>query len=259
MKFVRIDPPGQWCTHQAVKDAIARCGGRTFLEVGCGAGRLSRLLCERGLTGRGVDVSGAAIDEARDELRPFIDSGRFQVGRADIFDIGDNGDAYDLALSVMVMEHVQDDLGFVTRMAHAVKPGGHLIIGVPGRPDLWGIEDETVGHVRRYDPQTLAGVLTRAGLRNVEVWSVAVPVANLLFRLGNAMIRLSGEARKKALPPQAQTEESGIRRIPFKTVFPPAFRLLLNEYTMAPLFALQRLFYGSALGLTLIGFGEKRA
>ena len=22
MKFVRIDPPGQWCTHRAVQDAI---------------------------------------------------------------------------------------------------------------------------------------------------------------------------------------------------------------------------------------------
>jgi hypothetical protein len=144
-------------------------------------------------------------------------------------------------------------------MAQSVKPGGHVIIGVPGRPDLWGIEDETVGHVRRYDRASLADVLTRAGLRNVQVWSVAVPVANLLFRLGNAMIRLSGEPRKKALSAREQTEESGIRRIPFKTVFPPAFRLILNRYTMAPLFVLQRLFYGSDFGLTLVGFGEKRA
>ena len=130
---------------------------------------------------------------------------------------------------------------------------------MPGRPDLWGIEDETVGHVRRYDRARLSGVLTRAGLRNVHVWSVAVPVANLLFRLGNAMIRASGEARKKSLSTRQQTEESGIRKIPFKTVFPPAFRLLLNRYTMAPLFVLQRLFYGSDLGLTLLAFGEKSA
>ncbi len=258
MTFVRIDPPGQWCTHQAVQDAIARCGGRTFLEIGCGAGRLSRLLCERGMTGRGVDVSTAAVEEAREELREFIDRGRFEVGRGDLFTL-DGAGGYDLALSIMVMEHVEDDLGFVRRMAGTVRPGGHLILGVPGRPDLWGIEDETVGHVRRYDRGSLADVLTRAGLRNVQVWSVAVPTANILFRLGNAMIRLAGEERKQARPAQEQTEESGIRRIPFKTVFPPVFRLLLNRYTMAPLFALQRLFYGSRLGLTLIGFGENPA
>ena len=259
MNFVRIDPPGQWCTYQAVQDAIRRCGGSTFLEVGCGAGRLSRLLCERGLTGRGIDVSAAAVEEAREELSQFIERGSFEVGRADILAAAGNGARYDLALSLMVMEHVNDDLGFVCRMADAVEPGGHLIICVPGRPDLWGIEDETVGHVRRYDRHSLADVLTRAGLRNVHVWSVAVPVANLLFRLGNAMIRLSGETGKKSLSARQQTEESGIRRIPFKTVFPPVFQLLLNRYTMAPLFAVQRMFYGSNLGLTLLAFGEKRA
>jgi len=258
MNLVRIDPPGQWCTHRAVQDAIERCGGKTFLEVGCGAGRLSRILCEQGLTGRGIDLSAEAVAETRRELNDFIARGRFDAGQGDL-PVSASGAAYDVALSVMVMEHIEDDLGFVSRMAHEVKPGGHLIICVPGRPDLWGVEDETVGHVRRYDRKSLADVLTRAGLRDVHVWSVAVPTANLLFRLGNAMIRLAGETGKKALPAQRQTEESGIRRIPFKTVFPPVFKLLLNKYTMAPFYAVQRLFYGSDLGLTLLAFGEKRA
>ena len=48
------------------------------------------------------------------------------------------------------------------------------------------------------------------------------------------MIRKSGELRKKAMPVRQQTEESGIRKIPFKTVFPPAFRVILNKYTMSP-------------------------
>src|SRR5207248_3844215 len=98
--FVRLDPPGQWCTHQAVCDAIARCGGTRFLEVGCGVGRLSRILCERGLTGRGVDVSAAAIAEARIELREFIDTGQFDVRCADALDLVDGSGSYDLALSI---------------------------------------------------------------------------------------------------------------------------------------------------------------
>jgi SAM-dependent methyltransferase len=257
MKFVRIDPPGQWCSYQAVYDAIARCGGRTFFEVGCGAGRLSRALCERGLTGRGVEMSKAAVAEGRDHLRDFIDAGRFAITEGNLFDVTPDRGGYDLALSLMVMEHIADDLAFVRRMAEFVTPGGHLIIGVPGRRDRWSVEDETVGHFRRYDRADLADVLERAGLRDVHVWSVAVPVANLLFRFGNLLLRASGELKKKTLTAQQQTEASGIRDIPFKTVFPSFFTVILNRYTLSPLFALQRMFYGTGLGLTLVGFGQR--
>ena len=259
MKLARIDPPGQWCSHQAVCDAISRCGGRTFLEVGCGAGRLSRWLCERGLTGRAVDMSSAAIAEARDHLADFVGVGRVQVDRADVFN-EPGGRSYDIVVSLMVMEHIEDDRAFASRLASLANPGGHLIIGVPGRRDRWSIEDETVGHWRRYERDDLARVLESAGLRNVEVWSVAVPVANMLFHAGNMFLRLGGEgAKRDTLSRQAQTEDSGIREIPFKTIFPPAFRLVLNRYTMAPLLALQRLFYRTGRGLTLIGFGERPA
>jgi SAM-dependent methyltransferase len=242
-----------------VCDAIDRCGGRTFLDVGCGAGRLSRWLCERGLTGRAVDMSPDAIVEAREHLADFVGSGRVRVEQADVLSERDNH-GYDLVVSLMVMEHVKDDGRFASQLASKVNPGGHLIIGVPGRRDRWSIEDETVGHWRRYERDDLARVLESAGLKNVNVWSVAVPVANLLFHAGNLMLRLGGEASKKhTLDAQAQTEQSGIREIPFKTVFPPAFRLVLNKYTMAPLFALQRLFYGTNRGLTLIAFGERPA
>jgi SAM-dependent methyltransferase len=257
VKLVRLDPPGLWCSHEAVYDAIARCGGRTFLEVGCGAGRLSRPLCERGLTGRGLDVSPEAVDEAREHLRDFIAAGRFELDQGDLFALEPDHARYDLGLSLMVMEHVENDVGFVARIAEFVRPGGHVIIGVPGRRDRWGIEDETVGHWRRYDRVDLSRVLERAGLRQVEVWSVAVPVANLLFRAGNLMLRLAGEGKKATLPRQAQTAASGVRHIPFKTMFPSAFRFVLNGRTLHPLLVLQRLFYHSNLGLTLIGFGER--
>src|SRR5262249_12633559 len=157
-------------------------------------------------------------------------------------------------VSLMVMEHIEDDRAFANRLASLASPGGHLIIGVPGRRDRWSIEDETVGHWRRYERDDLARVLESAGLRNVAVWSVAVPVANVRFHAGNMLLRLGGEgAKKDTLSRQAQTEDSGIREIPFKTMFPPVFRLVLNRFTMAPMFALQRLFYRTGRGLTLIG------
>ena len=257
MKLVRIDPPGQWCSYEAMFDAIRRCGGTSFIEVGVGAGVLSRPLCERGLTGLGVDFSPDAVRITRQNMSDHIKAGRYDVVEDDIFTIRSNGRRYALGLSMMVMEHVADDVGFVRRIAEFIEPGGHVLIAVPGRQDRWGVEDETVGHLRRYDRNDLERVMREAGLSDVTVWSVAVPVANLLFRLGNLTIRRSGELTKTQLSKVDQTKTSGVREIPFKTVFPAWFKVLLNRTTLYPLFVLQRAFYSTNLGLTMLAFGRK--
>jgi 2-polyprenyl-3-methyl-5-hydroxy-6-metoxy-1,4-benzoquinol methylase len=259
MTFIRIDPPGQWCYYEAVFEAIEKCGGSSFIEVGIGAGVLSRPLCERGFTGLGVDFSADAVRLARQTMADHVAAGRYNLVEDDIFNVSPNGRRYSLGLSMMVMEHVADDIGFVRRIADFVEPGGHVILAVPGRQDRWGIEDETVGHLRRYDRNDLERVLRQAGLRDVTVWSVAVPVGNLLFRLSNLTVRRSGEVKKTALSKVEQTKTSGIREIPFKTVFPSWFKLFLNRRTLYPLFLLQRAFYSTNLGLTMIAFGRKPA
>jgi 2-polyprenyl-3-methyl-5-hydroxy-6-metoxy-1,4-benzoquinol methylase len=256
MRFVKLDPPGTWCHHEAVLDLVRRKGGSTFLEVGCGAGSLSAKLCGRGLTGTGIDFSSSALEQARTNLRPYLEKGSYRLFPSDLFHFSALDEKVDWGLSMMVMEHVEDDVGFVAKLCSFVKPRGHVLIGVPGRRDCWGIEDETVGHVRRYDNSDLKAVLERAGLREVQVISVAVPVANLLFHIGNLLIRNSREVEKLAQSPRAQTETSGIREIPFKTVFPPFCKVLLNRVTLSPLLVLQRFFYNTNLGLTQLGLGR---
>ena len=156
----------------------------------------------------------------------------------------------------MVMEHVEDDVGFVRTLSKLVRAGGYLAICVPGRKDHWSFEDETVGHLRRYDREDLRRVLEAGGLREVEIWSVAVPIANILFRVGDWLLRRSDEAKKTALSQRAQTETSGLQEIPWKTMFPRWVKLVLNRYTLYPVLALQRLFYRSDLGITMLGFGR---
>jgi SAM-dependent methyltransferase len=256
VKFVRIDPPGSWCQHDAALQLIRGAGGTTFLDVGCGAAALSARLCAQGWRGVGVDVSVEAVAQARTVLRNYIDDGRYRLIAGDIFDLDLGDEQVDVGLSLMVMEHVEDDVGFVRRMAGCVKPSGHVVVGVPGRRDRWNIEDETVGHLRRYDRDDLHDTLVAAGLSEVTVWSCSVPVANLLFHVGNHAIRRSAEVAKLGQPARVQTETSGIRDIPWKTTFPPLFRFILNPVALSPLFGLQRLFYRSNLGLTMIGRGR---
>jgi len=256
MKLVKIDPPGSWCQYEAVMEMMSHAGGKTFLEVGCGPGTLSLRLCEKGWQGVGIDFSPMAIEQASLNLNQYIQDGRYRLIPGDIFDVDLGNEKFDVGLSMMVMEHVMNHVGFVKRIGHFIKPGGHVIIGVPGRRDRWGIEDDTVGHLRRYDRGDLKDTLVSAGLTDVSVWSVAVPTANLLFHFGNFFIRNSREIDKIRKSERQQTETSGIREIPWKTVFPSSFKLILNRTTLYPLFLLQRLFYGSNLGLTMIACGK---
>lgn len=256
MKFVKIDPPGSWCHYEAVMEMIRLIGGKKFLEVGCGPGVLSLKLCENDWQGVGIDFSPAAIEQAKTNLDQFIRNGRYRLFATDIFDLDLGGEMFDVGLSMMVMEHIKDHIGFLKRMAEFIKPGGHVMVAVPGRRDRWGIEDETVGHLRRYDRDDLKKTLASAGLTDVTVWSVAVPTANLLFHAGNFLIRHSPEFDKRARCAREQTETSGIREIRWKTVFPTPFRLILNRVALYPLFVMQRFFYRSNLGLTLLACGK---
>ena len=255
MNLVKIDPPGSWCHYDAAMAMTRSTGGRSFLEVGCGPGGLSLRLCEKGWHGVGIDFSKPAIDQARETLRKYIENGQYRLMLSDIFEF-DLGEQFDVGISMMVMEHVQDHHGFLKRIAHFVKPGGHVIVAVPGRRDRWGIEDETVGHLRRYERDDLRETLLAAGLTDVKVWSVAVPVANVLYHFSNFFIRNSAEVGKLNQSGTEQTQTSGIREIPWKTVFPPVFKLLLNRVTLYPLFILQRRFYQTNLGLTLLACGK---
>jgi len=237
-------------------EMMSHAGGRTFLEVGCGPGTLSSRLCAKGWQGMGIDFSPMAIEQASLNLNECIQAGRYRLIPGDIFDVDLGAEKFDVGLSMMVMEHVRDHVGFVKRIGDFIKPGGHVIIGVPGRRDRWGTEDETVGHLRRYDRSDLNDTLVSAGLTDVTVWSVAVPTANLLFHFGNFFIRNSREMDKRKQSAREQTETSGIREIPGKTVFPSILRLVLNRTALYPLFVLQRAFYKSNLGLTMIACGK---
>ena len=238
-------------------ELVGRTGARSFCEVGPGDGEVSLALCRRGLTGLGIEFSPSAAATTRSALAQQLEDGSYRLVEDDFMTMRGVDSGFDLAVSMMVMEHVEDDAGFIARLARLVKPGGTVIIGVPGRMNRWGIEDDSAGHFRRYERVNLERLLTDANLERVEVRSVSVPVANLSFHASNFLVRRAGERRKLELSQRQRTETSGVRDIPFKTVFPAPFKLLLNPVAMYPFFVLQRAFYRTSLGLTLIGSARR--
>jgi SAM-dependent methyltransferase len=72
---------------------------------------------------------------------------------------------FDLVLLLDVLEHVEDDAGFLgSLVAESLEPGGRALISVPAWPALFGRHDVGLHHHRRYTPRTLDALLARGGL-----------------------------------------------------------------------------------------------
>jgi SAM-dependent methyltransferase len=73
-------------------------------------------------------------------------------------------DIADAVVSTNVLEHVADDERCLRAIARLLKPGGHLCLYVPARPELFGSLDRHFGHRRRYARGELVAKLRAAGL-----------------------------------------------------------------------------------------------
>jgi SAM-dependent methyltransferase len=104
--------------------------GKRVLDVGCGVGRWSRLLAERGALVMGVDLSPTMIAEAR---RRAVDDGvqkrcRFQVRELSSLELGEQ---FDVILAVTVLQHIIDPAALraaLFAMRAHLAPGGRMIL-----------------------------------------------------------------------------------------------------------------------------------
>ena len=72
------------------------------------------------------------------------------------------GPAFDTALYVDVLEHIEDDRGEMAAAAGRLRPGGRIVVLSPAWPFLYSEFDRSIGHYRRYTRPTLEA-LTPAG------------------------------------------------------------------------------------------------
>jgi 2-polyprenyl-3-methyl-5-hydroxy-6-metoxy-1,4-benzoquinol methylase len=96
---------------------------RRALDVGCGDGKLSRMLARRGLHVRGIDLSPRMIELARARTPDGLD---VEYHVSDIMSEVTDGQ-YDVVISVNVVHHLPLEQ-IVPRLARAVAPGGVLLI-----------------------------------------------------------------------------------------------------------------------------------
>jgi hypothetical protein len=67
-----------------------------------------------------------------------------------------------------VLEHIEDDRGFLTELAGKMEPGSMVLMTVPALPALWSNWDVLLGHYRRYTKASLASAVELTGFEVVE-------------------------------------------------------------------------------------------
>jgi len=125
---------------------------RIIMDIGCGTGANTAALAE-GYTAIGIDPGADGIAFAKERFgHVHYICGRFP----DAFT--EKEVVPDLYLLTDVLEHSEDDSGFLNKIVQAMAPGSLILITVPADMSLWSQHDESVGHYRRYTTESLRDV-----------------------------------------------------------------------------------------------------
>lgn len=131
----------------------AGVAGGTFADIGAGDLFFSRRFVER-IGGRVIAVDTGFEDTRADDPR---------ITRLkDVAGLG--AESVDGAFLMDVLEHVEDDRGFLRTVAEKVRPGGLVLVTVPAHQRLFSDHDRFLRHHRRYDRRTLTPVVEQGGL-----------------------------------------------------------------------------------------------
>jgi len=133
-------------------------------EIGCGHGLLQRqieLRYGRGVTG--FDLNDFALKHNLSEQSSIYCYDIFQ--RAPALE-----GRFEIIFLLDVLEHIEDEDGFLSALLFHLAPRGQLIINVPAGQWAYSGYDRAVGHVRRYGTKELRAVALRNSLQ-IKDWT----------------------------------------------------------------------------------------
>jgi len=172
--------------------------GVSVLDIGCGTGRISRYLAERGATVLGIDFSSQAIAMARAQSGPDNPSYRVQS----IFDLTDES-TFDVLVSVATLTVACRDgvelLEALRRLRRALRSPGRAVFLEP-------LHRGFLHRVLNMEVQEFCTVMAEAGFQVQEVshlhwWPARLalayiqwprPITAAGYHLGEAIMHLTG-------------------------------------------------------------------
>ena len=165
-----------WHVHKEIR-AWERTheGNAEVLDAGAGFGQYTYWLNSRNPSWNilAVDVKDEQVADCNNFFKQIGSAGhvKFQVEDLTKFSVPGK---FDLAMSVDVMEHIEDDRGVFKNICESLKPGGMLVISTPsdqGGSDVHGDEESSFieEHVRDgYNIEEIKEKILTAGFSKVE-------------------------------------------------------------------------------------------
>jgi len=159
-------------------------GEEGILDFGAGYGAMREPLSAFGPDVYAFEPDGPASVESR------------KRGYTKVFETADEALSrrYGLVGLFDVVEHIEDDRAFLSRLRSSVDEGGHVAITVPAYQWLWSVHDVNNHHFRRYTKRRLVTLLQDVGyeIDYAGYW-------NAVLLLPAAILRVLGMTGESAL------------------------------------------------------------
>lgn len=178
--------------------------GKT-LEIGCGHGVLRQQIEEA----FHVPVDGCDLNSHALEMAP---EGRGRLLVYNIFDcLPAMCEAYDMILLMDVIEHLEDDLGFLQTSLQHLKPGGIVAINVPAHMALYSNYDKVAGHKRRYDSARISALFEKSNVTKLAIANWGFSLVPILA-MRKLVLRFTSEERTIGVgfEPPGQVARAGL-------------------------------------------------
>jgi len=172
---------------QRLADSAVRTA-RHVAEIGCGNGLLQRDVEDHyGFPVAGFELNELALQKNVSRLSPLY-----------CYDIHQRASQFrahfDLLFLFDVLEHIDDESGFLQSVKFHLSDSGTLLVNVPALEFFRSDYDRAAGHVRRYSVSQLCEVFERNGLKVKASTYWGLPLVPLL--LARKAITLPGSDGK---------------------------------------------------------------
>lgn len=166
----RAEAPLDLAMIDAFAEAVTSGDGARVLDAGCGSGRMSRYLAERGCLVEGVDLSSSMVAMARRDHHDLV----FNVGSLTDLPYPDDQFAGVMLWYSIIHTPPAGQAQIFAEATRVLRPGGHMLVGfqsgegtrdVSGAYRQFGHEIQLERH--RYTADQVASQIEAAGLQEV--------------------------------------------------------------------------------------------